>query len=206
MVFYLVSFYLLEHRTVDKLHLISSPLDKYIPFCEFFIVPYYLWFIYMTAILIYFIFFSASVTEYHQLAFSLGIGMTVFLFLSLIYPNGLNLRPAEFPRQNLFTFWVHYLYGADTSTNVFPSIHVYNSVAALIAIRRCKALKNRRVIQNGAFILTVLIVLSTVFLKQHSVSDVIAAFVMNFILYAVIYRPGWLFVNTEPKETAGRCL
>ena len=122
-----------------------------------------------------------------------------FLFISLVYPNGLNLRPAEFPRDNFFTGWVGSLYRTDTPTNVFPSIHVYNSVVACIAVRRCESLRKRRGIQISSFVLSVLIILSTVFLKQHSVSDVISAFVLNFVVYAVIYRPDWLFSRSKKK-------
>ena len=187
-VFYVVSFMLLERRTTN-VHIISSPLDQYIPFCEYFVIPYYLWFVYIIAILIYFSFFGADVKEYNQLVFSLGIGMTIFLFISWIWPNGLLLRPASFPRDNVFTGLVEGLYQADTSTNVFPSIHVYNSVVAFIAINRCKALKKRKAVRAGAFILSTLIILATVFLKQHSVVDVFGALVMNAILYVIIYRP-----------------
>ncbi len=187
-VFYVVSFMLLERRT-KNVHIISSPLDQYIPFCEYFVIPYYLWFVYIIAILIYFSFFGADVKEYNQLVFSLGIGMTIFLFISWIWPNGLLLRPASFPRDNFFTGLVEGLYQADTSTNVFPSIHVYNSVVAFIAINRCKALKKRKAVRAGAFILSTLIILATVFLKQHSVVDVFGALVMNAILYVIIYRP-----------------
>ena len=187
-VIYVVSFMLLERRTTN-VHIISSPLDQYIPFCEYFVIPYYLWFVYIIAILIYFSFFGADVKEYNQLVFSLGIGMTIFLFISWIWPNGLLLRPASFPRDNFFTGLVEGLYQADTSTNVFPSIHVYNSVVAFIAINRCKALKKRKAVRAGAFILSTLIILATVFLKQHSVVDVFGALVMNAILYVIIYRP-----------------
>lgn len=187
-VFYVITFMLLE-KHVTNVHIISSPLDQYIPFCEYFIIPYYLWFFYIIAVLIYFSFGGADVKEYNQLVFSLGIGMTIFLFISWAWPNGLNLRPETFPRDNFFTRWVASLYQADTSTNVFPSIHVYNSVAAFIAINRCKALRKKKVIRAGAFILSTLIILSTVFLKQHSVVDMIGAFAMNAVLYVVIYRP-----------------
>ncbi len=201
MIFYLLSFRFLEKHVTTNYHVITSPLDKYIPFCELFVIPYYLWFAYMTAVLVYFIFFSASIQEYNQLAFTLGIGMTVFLVISLLYPNGLHLRPEVFPRDNLLTRWVAGLYRTDTPTNVFPSIHVFNSVAAYLAIRRCQALKKRRGIQLASLILSILIVLSTMFLKQHSVTDVTAALLMNFVLYVVIYRPVWLFAPAGSKIT-----
>lgn len=76
----------------------------------------------------------------------------------------------------------------DTPTNILPSIHVYNSVAAWIAISRCKALKKHRFVVSGSFVLTVLIVLSTMFLKQHTVVDVISAFILNFTVYMFVYR------------------
>ena len=174
---------------VEHYYAVHCSLDDVIPFCEYFVIPYYLWFVYIIAILIYFSFFGADVKEYNQLVFSLGIGMTIFLFISWIWPNGLLLRPASFPRDNFFTGLVEGLYQADTSTNVFPSIHVYNSVVAFIAINRCKALKKRKAVRAGAFILSTLIILATVFLKQHSVVDVFGALVMNAILYVIIYRP-----------------
>ena len=202
MVFYLLSFRFLEKHVTTNYHVITSPLDKYIPFCEVFVIPYYLWFVYMTAVLIYFAFFSASIREYNQLAFTLGIGMTIFLLVSLLYPNGLHLRPASFPRDNFLTRWVAALYRTDTPTNVFPSIHVFNSLAACVAIHRCQALKKRRRIRIGSLILSVLIILSTMFLKQHSFTDVTAAFLMYAVLYVLIYRPERLFAPAHSKISA----
>ena len=187
-VFYVAAFMLLEKHVTD-VHIISSPIDQYIPFCEYFIVPYYLWFFYIAAVLIYFAFGRADAKEFNQLVFSLGIGMTIFLLISWLWPNGLQLRPETFPRGNFFTQWVGSLYQADTSTNVFPSIHVYNSVVVFIAVNRCKALRDKKAVRAGSFILSTLIILSTVFLKQHSVVDMIGAFIMNAILYVLIYRP-----------------
>ena len=98
-------------------------------FCEIFIIPYFLWFFYIAAAVLYFAFFNNSRAEYIRLLLNLGIGMTAFLLVSYIYPNGLTLRPVEFPRDNIFTDMVRLLYRIDTPTNVLPSIHVYNSVA-----------------------------------------------------------------------------
>ena len=33
----------------SNFHVIHVALDDYIPFCEFFVIPYYLWFVYMNA-------------------------------------------------------------------------------------------------------------------------------------------------------------
>ena len=77
------------------------------------------------------------------------------------------------------------LYKTDTPTNVLPSIHVFNSIGAGIAISHSNDLKKHRWIQISAYILAALIILSTMFLKQHSVTDVIAAVTMACIYLSI---------------------
>jgi len=141
--------------------------------------------------------------EYMQLIFNLGIGMTVFIIVSWVYPNGHFLRPISFPRDNVFTDMVRFLYSIDTPTNVLPSIHVYNSIAAFIAIARCKALKNNRLVVGGTFILTVSIVAATMFLKQHTVVDVVLALALNVVMYLLVYRPEDSRVVVRRREYSG---
>ena len=115
--------------------------------------------------------------------------MTLFLIICTIFPNGLNLRPSTFARDNIFVDLVRFIYRADTSTNVLPSLHVYNSIGCYIAIRNSQKLRQYKWVQNGSLVLTVSIVLSTMFLKQHSVVDVIAAIVMIYFIYQFVYIP-----------------
>lgn len=200
--FYMLSFSLLEKRTV-KYTLIHSGLDDHIPFCEFFIVPYLLWFVYIAATVIFFAFFNESSKEYYQLLVNLGLGMTLFIIISYVYPNGLALRPSSFPRDNIFTTLVQYLYRIDTPTNVLPSIHVYNSVAAFCAINVCQSLKKHKVIRYSSLILTVLIVLSTMFLKQHSISDVVLGLTIAVASYLLIYKVfSHVFEHQADPQTA----
>ena len=79
------------------------------------------------------------------------------------------------------------LYTIDTCTNVFPSIHVFNSIATHLAIARSDTLGKNRVVCGLSLVLAVSICLSTVFLKQHSAADVIGAAVLAFLLYQVVY-------------------
>ena len=113
--------------------------------------------------------------------------MTIFLIICTVFPNELNLRPHTFANDTVFTRLVQQLYSTDTPTNVLPSIHVYNSLGAAIAIGHSQALKKHRGIQFVSYGLAGLIVLSTMFLKQHSVTDVIAAVALTFMIYPLIY-------------------
>lgn len=203
MIFYLASFTYLENRVTYRFHVIHSSLDSLVPFCEYFVIPYFLWFAYIAVTVLWFMFKNKDEKEYMQLIFNLGIGMTVFIIVSWVYPNGHFLRPISFPRDNVFTDMVRFLYSIDTPTNVLPSIHVYNSIAAFIAIARCKALKNNRLVVGGTFILTVSIVAATMFLKQHTVVDVVLALALNVVVYLLVYRPEDSRVVVRRREYSG---
>ncbi len=178
--------YLEKHVTTD-FHLIHVGLDDKIPFIEFFIVPYLLWFAYIAVTIGYFMLFGEK-TEFYRMIALLFSGMTIFLIISTVYPNGLNLRPDTFARDNIFVDMVRHLYTVDTSTNVLPSIHVYNSIVAYLAISNCEKLRKHKWVQISSLTLTTLIVLSTMFLKQHSVVDVIAGCALVSVLYILIYK------------------
>ena len=182
---YMPWFVYLERRTDVHHFLIHSPLDDYIPFVEYFIVPYLLWFIFVAVAAGYFFFTDKS--GFYRLCAFLVIGMTFFLLLCTVFPNGLNLRPTTFARDNIFVDLVKHIYATDTPTNVLPSIHVFNSLGVCIAIRHSEALKKHKWICRGSYLLAVLIVPYSVFLKQHSVTDVIAAFVLACVIYPFVY-------------------
>lgn len=168
-----------------NLHIINGPLDDMIPFCEVFIIPYFLWFAYIVASCVIMV-LKADNQEFIRFALSLIIGMSLCMVICMVYPNGLTLRPDTLP-DNAFGRLVAGLYATDTPTNVFPSIHVYNSIAVHTALSKCNALKNHKGLLTGSLILCILICMSTVFLKQHSLYDVGGAFVLMGVMYYVLY-------------------
>lgn len=186
---YLPWFGHLEKTVTTHFHVIHMAIDDYIPFCEYFIVPYFLWFAYVAFGFVYFYFKDKD--EYFRLCMTLFTGMTIFLIISSIYPNGHYLRPTTFERNNIFVQIVKWLYSTDTSTNLFPSIHVYNSIMINAAIWHCDDFKKHPVIRYGSAILAVSIVLSTMFLKQHSAFDVITGIIMAVFMYTFVYVNNW---------------
>ena len=96
---YLPWFFYLEHKiTMDYpgIHILNGTIDSYIPFLEIFIIPYLLWFVYIAASCIYMV-LKADNKEFIRFALSLIIGMSVSMFICMIYPNGLTLRPDNIP-------------------------------------------------------------------------------------------------------------
>ena len=184
-IIYLSWFGYLERTVKRPANLIHMSLDDKIPFCEFFIIPYLLWFVYVSAVVLYFFFKDKQ--DYYRTCTFLFTGMTIFLIISTLWPNGHHLRPAVMPRDNIFSTMVAMLYKTDTPTNLWPSIHVYNSLGAHFAIFRNEKLHRKPVVHIGSLVLCVSIILSTVFLKQHSVFDVLTAFIMAAVMYIVVY-------------------
>nr|WP_294495415.1 phosphatase PAP2 family protein [uncultured Mediterraneibacter sp.] len=184
---YMPWFLFLEKHVTTRYHLIQIRLDEHIPFIEYFIVPYLLWFAFIVAVFLYF--FFTDVPGFYKMAKFMFTGMTIFLVISTIFPNGQDLRPVVFERDNVFVDMVRMLYRADTCTNVFPSLHVFNTLSACIAIGESERLKKHRGLCFAAYVLAVLIILATVFLKQHSVIDGCGAALMAYVLYQFVYAP-----------------
>ncbi len=180
LIFYMVGFGILENAGHRHYHIIHSVIDDMIPFCEWFIIPYYLWFAYIAAGVCFFIFLCRDRAEYYRMATALAIGMTIFLIVSCVWPNAQDLRPETFVRDNFAVHLVQRLYRTDTPTNILPSIHVFNSLIVFYAINGCEQLRAYRKVRLFCGVLTVLIVLSTMFLKQHSVVDVSMGILMSF--------------------------
>ena len=185
MVVYLVWFFFLEKTVTGRFHIVHMAIDDYIPFVEYFIVPYLLWFLYVAVAIVYF--FFTDVSDYYKLCCFLFVGMTIFLAVSTIYPNGHYLRPSVFMHESVFTRLVEWLYATDTSTNLFPSIHVYNSLGVHMAVIHSERLQKHKWVRSCSCVLMVSIVLSTMFLKQHSVFDVLTACIMALIMYSLVY-------------------
>ncbi len=185
-VIYLTWFCHLEKTVTKQYTVIHMALDDVIPFCEVFVIPYFLWFAYIAAVVLYFFFKDKD--DYYRTCVFLFTGMTVFLIISTLFPNGHHLRPYVMPRDNIFTRLVQFLYSTDTPTNLWPSIHVYNSLGAHFAIVKSKHFENRKGIKVASFILSTSIILSTMFIKQHSLFDVLTAFGLSAIMYLVVYR------------------
>lgn len=183
---YLPWFAYLEKHITHDFHVIYIPLDDKIPFIEFFIVPYLLWFAFVAATVIYF--FLKDRSDFYRLFLFLIIGMTAFLIISTVYPNGQTLRPTTFARDNIFVEMVKNLYKTDTPTNIFPSIHVYNTLGACIAIFKNDVLRKIKWVQIVNFTLSLSIILSTIFLKQHSILDMVGAFAIAIPAYWLAYR------------------
>jgi membrane-associated phospholipid phosphatase len=177
-------FFYCEKVVIPK-YIMHSRIDDYIPFVKEFIIPYYLWYVYMIAAFVY-LGFASKKDFYRLFAFIFG-GMTISCIIYLLFPNGQDLRP-RITEMDAFSTMIRNIYSVDTPTNVAPSMHVLNSIAVHIALIKCPKLSGKLFISIPSFIAMVTISASTVFVKQHSILDVIWGAVLSMALFLVIYE------------------
>jgi membrane-associated phospholipid phosphatase len=186
---YMVWFTWLERREVSHYAVIHCRLDDMIPFLEIFAIPYFLWFFYVVVVL--FILFTQTehLGDFYRCTATLMLGMTTCLIIYTLFPNAQQLRPQTLPRDNVLVRVIAALYRGDTPTNVCPSIHVYNSIAIHVAVAKSHFFQEKRGLKKASLILCILICLSTMFLKQHSVIDVVCGILLFALYYSMVYKP-----------------
>ncbi len=182
---YLPWFGYLENTVTTHFHVIHMDLDDSIPFISIFCIPYFLWFGYVAIAFCYT--YLHDKQEYLRSCAFLFTGMTIFLIVSTVYPNGHYMRNSVVLGDGIFDQIVGWLWSTDTATNLFPSIHVFNSIGAHIALTRSENLRDNKLVKYGSFTLMCSIILATVFIKQHSVFDVMTALLMALVLYPIAY-------------------
>lgn len=155
-------------------------LDDYIPFREEFIIFYYLWYPALVAIGVFLL--LKDEYEYKRYMISIMITFTFTLIFCLLVPNGQDLRPDVFPRENVFTDIVAAIYAADTNTNVMPSVHAIGAFLGMISTHRTKQIRSRAWI-FAMDVLWLAIALSTCFVKQHSILDIFGSVAVCLVVY-----------------------
>lgn len=169
----------------DSYYPMHCGLDDRIPFCEYFLVPYLFWFVFLIGIHIYTLLFDVvSFRKFMQFTI---ITYSAAILIYMLFPNCQELRPVVFERDNILTRFMAGFYQFDTNTNVCPSVHVIGSAAVMFCAWNSRHFGTRgwRIV----FGLTALLIsVSTVFLKQHSVLDVAAAVPICIAAYLIVYK------------------
>ena len=175
-------------------HDLSTGLDAYIPFVPFFVLPYvsYYAFLLLSALLLVIRRDVAQLNRY-LLATAMTLA-TSYLFYG--YYQTHIMRPAVDGSGPLIGI-VRLVYAADNPYNAFPSLHTsLSTLAALVLWHRVRP--------YWAFALWgILIVLSTVLVKQHYVLDILSGLALA-VLSLVIARYAIPQCNATSAPVRGR--
>ena len=170
---------------VDYYHPMYCSFDDLIPFCEWFLIPYMFWFVFLVGMHLYTLLYD--VDTFRRMMKYIIITYSAAMLIYFIFPTCQELRPIQFEKDNILTHFIAGFYQFDTNTNVCPSIHVIGSLAVMEAAIYSKRINSKGI--KSAFIITaVLICISTVFMKQHSVIDLLAALPICMSAHFVCYK------------------
>ncbi len=182
-VLYMALFLCLELYEPESVHLIACGLDRRIPCIQAFVYPYLSWFPYI-CVCAWLAFRNLGREEYRRAVFLLTAGMNVFLLISCVWPTGLDLR--EGIAYNMAVpsgYLLRLVQTVDAPRSVFPSMHVYVTLVFQYTLEMQSGRLSVRGLRTGRF-LAAAIILSTVFTRQHSVLDVLGAFLLFGVLAA----------------------
>ena len=168
---------------------VYTSVDASLPFVSLFIWPYVYWYFFVVGTVVYF-FFKDKSSFYKNVAF-LFIGMTICLIIFTVFPTTFDHRPINWSADPLSAYFIRFIYTADKCQNVFPSIHVYNSIGCAIALCHYQGFKHPKTVKVAGIVSAILITLSTMFIKQHSILDAVAASVLSIIMYILVYKINW---------------
>lgn len=195
-VFYFAGYLLTENLIpIEKCHVIHCSLDDMIPFNEHFLIFYFFWYIFIAGSLVYFFFYD--VQSFTKLQIFLIVTQVIAIAVYIIYPSVQIGRPETLDDTFLCNV-AKWLYSVDTPTGVCPSLHVAYSIgiASVWAKKKRVSLPFKILI----FTLALLISASVVFVKQHSVIDIIAAIPLGMIAEYIAYTRKYKALNRLIKR------
>lgn len=146
-------------------------VDNYIPFCSIFILFYII--AYVQWVIGYIIIVRENKRVCYYYVFAELIAKSLCLFFFLIFPTTIS-RPL-LGNDNIFLVMTNFIYQTDSPVNLFPSIHCLES---WMCFRGSLSLKKvPKWYKYLMFITTILVCLSTVFIKQHVFIDVLGGII-----------------------------
>ncbi len=206
-------FFMLAGRLPWVYHPVCCPLDEQLPLLEGFVVPYLLWFVCGAFVVLYTLRWNIPV--FRKFMRYLIVTITLAGLVFLIYPNTFPGRPVtawpvsvaeayrQMPRKNVFSWMLSFVYFTDPPRNVFPSEHVVVSLGMMFSVWRDKRLRRPAFFLPFAA-LQLLICVSVLFVKQHSVLDILGAMPVTLAGYFCCFFPGRAKkAGEEAPEKAG---
>ena len=121
------------------------------------------------------------------------ISITIAGLIYILFPT--SIVRASINGSGITNFIVKFIYLIDTPVmNCFPSMHCIISFLFIFSVIGCRNLSNKY--KWVISILSCLIVISTLLVKQHVVVDVISGFIISSFVYFIVCKTKiWTFLK-----------
>ena len=184
---YLAAFFIIDNIPAEH-YIISCPLDEFIPFNQYMIIPYAIWYAWFPGWLIFFLLRSPE--EFKRLAVVMFSGMTISLAIYVIWPNGIDLRE-PITGTDVCSRALEWIRSVDTPYGVCPSIHISTIAAIALVIQDSRLEIFTDTSKAYCIVIALMIAYATMATKQHSIVDVAAGAALSAVLYYIypfVYR------------------
>lgn len=178
---YLVAFFIIDKLPLDH-YIIVCPLDRYIPFNQYMIIPYAIWYAWFPGWLLFFL--MRSPEEFKRLSVVMFSGMTISLIIYVLWPNGIDLRE-PITGTDVCSRALQWIREVDTPYGVCPSIHISSIMAIALVIQDSKLPVFTDTAKAYCIVIALMISYATMATKQHSIVDVAAGAALSLLLYYI---------------------
>ncbi|MEA4827405.1 MAG: phosphatase PAP2 family protein [Clostridium sp.] len=165
-------FYRILNNSSRGVYSLILDVDTKVPFIKEFIIPYIIWYPFIFIFLIYICLKNKEV--YYRTLISINVGLIICYVIFYFFQTTV-VRP-ELIETDIFTNIVRVIYSHDNPYNCFPSVHVITTYIVMHGINTVS--KNKRILISSN-VIGILIILSTQFVKQHVILDLIFAVVLG---------------------------
>lgn len=193
LVIYQSLLYLISKLTPIKTTILTSTIDSLIPFIPYFIYFYIFW--YVMLFIVPYLLYKSDEEFFKRYFVSTFISITVAGLIYIFFPT--SIVRASINGGGITNFIVKFIYLIDTPVmNCFPSMHCIISFLFIFSVIGCRNLSNKY--KWVISILSCLIVISTLLVKQHVVVDVISGFIISSFVYFIVCKTKiWTFLKLK---------
>lgn len=172
--------YFVSKLLQGNLNLIGNTIDTKIPFVPAFFIPYCIWYLMIFIIPYYLYCKDKDKFIKYTIAYILCSMIGNIVFIS--YPSTV-ARPTV-TGTDIFSLIAKFIYWIDTPTNCFPSLHC--AISMLFILYICESKNTNIITKISVCIISILIMLSTLFTKQHVFIDFISGDIIALIVYLIV--------------------
>jgi membrane-associated phospholipid phosphatase len=173
-----------------------TDIDRSTPFIKTFALAYISWFGFIAIALGYIYFKDKKVYLKTLLVYDICLiisFITYFLFQTTVP------RPT-LSGNDIFTNMVRAIYNFDRPFNCFPSIHCMSSYLMMkaVSISNIKS----KLFKAWAYVMSILIMISTLLIKQHVILDLICGILLCDVVFKIIFSFSWeRFTKWKRKQS-----
>ncbi|MFE5319401.1 phosphatase PAP2 family protein [Paenibacillus sp. NPDC056579] len=180
-------------------HSLVTDFDHQLPFLKVFVLPYLFWYPFLFIAFVYLAFKNREV--FYQTLVQFNIGLLICYGFYAVYQTYVP-RPVLVGDDWLLQM-VRGVYSSDQPYNCFPSTHVLTTYLMMKAYLRTAGIP--RMYTAAVTIVSILIIASTQFVKQHVLLDIAGAIlVAEGVIYAVTrIHKGWFSkpIIAKPQQS-----